>query len=130
MNRQMPRYAWVVVGLLVVSAIINFIDRGSLSVAAPSLSIDLGLSPSQTGIVLSAFFWTYSVFQLVFGWLIDRYSVRKVFAAAFFFLFLFKPLGPLPGGSFFVFFWRVLVATREASCWVSTFVDFISRAAH
>jgi MFS transporter, ACS family, D-galactonate transporter len=114
MNRQMPRNAWVVVGLLVASAIINFIDRGSLSVAAPSLSGDLGLTPSQTGIVLSAFFWTYSVFQLVFGWLIDRYSVRKVFAAGFF-LWSFATLGTgFAGGMSALIAWRLLLGIGES----------------
>jgi MFS family permease len=114
MNRQMPRYKWVVVGLLVVSAIINFIDRGSLSVAAPSLSGDLGLSPSQLGIVLSAFFWTYSVFQLVFGWLIDRYPVKKVFAAGFF-LWSFATLGTgSAGGMFALIGWRLLLGIGES----------------
>jgi ACS family D-galactonate transporter-like MFS transporter len=119
MNRQIPRATipgatWVVVGLLFISAIINFIDRGSLSVAAPSLSGDLGLSPSQTGIILSAFFWSYSIFQLVFGWLIDRYPVRKVFAAGFF-IWSFATLGTgFAGGMFGLILWRLLLGIGES----------------
>jgi MFS family permease len=36
------------------------------------------------GILLSAFFWTYSVFQIGSGWLVDRVEVRSAYALAFF----------------------------------------------
>jgi len=44
--------------LLVLSVLINYIDRGNLSIAAPLLKEELGISASQLGILLSAFFWT------------------------------------------------------------------------
>jgi MFS transporter, ACS family, D-galactonate transporter len=66
--------------LLSVSVLINYIDRGTLSIAAPLLKDDLGLSPSELGILLSAFFWTYAVFQIVSGWLVDRFEVNWVLA--------------------------------------------------
>ena len=38
--------------LLVFSVGINYIDRGSLSIAAPALSSELAFSPSQMGMLL------------------------------------------------------------------------------
>ena len=38
----------------VVSVVINYLDRGALSVAAPRISAELGLSPGQMGVVFSA----------------------------------------------------------------------------
>ena len=35
------------------------------------------------GLLFSAFFWSYSVFQLAAGWLVDRYDVKHVFSAGF-----------------------------------------------
>jgi MFS family permease len=35
------------------------------------------------GLLFSAFFWSYAVFQLVAGWLVDRYDVKHVFSAGF-----------------------------------------------
>ena len=35
------------------------------------------------GLLLSAFFWTYALFQIVSGWLVDRYDVRWVFGLGF-----------------------------------------------
>lgn len=69
--------------LLAVSVWINYIDRGSLSVAAPDISRELNLDPSQLGVLLSAFFWTYSFCQILSGYLVDRYPVKWVFAIGF-----------------------------------------------
>ena len=69
--------------LLVVVMCISFFDRGNLAVAAPILAPELGLSPWALGILLSAFFWTYALFQIVSGWAVDRIQVRLAYAAGF-----------------------------------------------
>lgn len=71
------------IGLLLASVCINYIDRGSLSVAAPVLSEEFSLSPRKLGNLLSAFFWSYTLFQLAAGWLVDRYDVKWVYAGGF-----------------------------------------------
>jgi len=70
--------------LLGLSVFINYIDRANLSVAAPMLQDELGLSHSQLGILLAAFFWTYALMQLLAGWLVDRFEVKWVLAIGFF----------------------------------------------
>jgi MFS family permease len=69
--------------LLTASLAINYLDRGALSVAAPLIVRDLNISPTQMGLLFSAFFWSYSSFQLVAGWAVDRYPVKWVYAAGF-----------------------------------------------
>jgi len=69
--------------LLFFSVFINYVDRGNLSIAAPLLKDELGLSASQLGILLSSFFWTYATFQIISGWLVDRFNVNWVLAAGF-----------------------------------------------
>src|SRR5438270_12800678 len=73
-----------VLTLLVIFVFINFIDRGNLSIAAPMLKDELGLSGSQLGVLLSAFFYTYALLQPVSGWLVDRVNVNWVMAGGFF----------------------------------------------
>jgi MFS family permease len=73
----------IAVALLAISVFINYIDRGSLSIAAPALKDELQLSASQLGILLSSFFWTYASFQIFSGWLVDRFNVNWVLAAGF-----------------------------------------------
>jgi MFS transporter, ACS family, D-galactonate transporter len=74
---------WGIVGVLLLAAVLNSADRSSLSIAAPQLARDLMLSPVQMGFLLSSFFWTYAIGQLVAGWFTDRFPVLWVFAIGF-----------------------------------------------
>jgi len=73
------------VGLLVfllgAAVFLNYVDRGAIGIAAPLMTVELGLDPKAFGFVLSAFFWVYAPVQLVVGWLVDRYSVYRLIAA-------------------------------------------------
>jgi MFS transporter, ACS family, D-galactonate transporter len=73
----------IVLVLLAFSAFINYIDRGNLSIAAPFLKNELGISISRLGILLSSFFWTYTVMLFLFSWVADRFDVNRVLAAGF-----------------------------------------------
>jgi ACS family D-galactonate transporter-like MFS transporter len=73
-----------IIFLLALSVFINYIDRSNLSIAAPLLQDELGLSNWQLGKLLSVFFWTYGCMQIPAGWLVDRFEVKWVFAAGFF----------------------------------------------
>ena len=77
---KLPSHLTRVAVVLSISVLINYVDRGTLSIAAPVLKEDLHLSPSQLGVLLSSFFWTYSVFQIVSGWLVDRFEVNWLLA--------------------------------------------------
>ena len=70
--------------LLSLSVLINYIDRSNLSIAAPLIKDELGISAWQLGKLLSTFFWTYALMQIPAGWLVDRFDVKWVFAAGFF----------------------------------------------
>jgi MFS family permease len=70
--------------LLALSVFINYLDRGNLSIAAPSLKNEFQLSATQLGVLLSSFFWTYSFFLPLSGWLVDRLDVKWVIASGFF----------------------------------------------
>jgi ACS family D-galactonate transporter-like MFS transporter len=53
-----------------ISIFINYIDREILSVSAPLLAKELGLLPRDLGVIFSAFFWTYSISQILAGRLV------------------------------------------------------------
>jgi MFS family permease len=82
-SARIPARLVAVLVLLGLSIFINYIDRGSLSIAAPLLEDELHISPARLGLLLSAFFWTYAGSQLFSGWLVDRINVNLVFAAGF-----------------------------------------------
>src|SRR6266478_3870730 len=75
---------WGVLTLLFLALFINYIDRGALSIAAPIIKEQFGMSPGKLGVLLSAFFWTYASFLLISGWLADRFDAGYVLAAGFF----------------------------------------------
>ncbi len=79
----LTRAQWIILTLLILSVTINYIDRGSLSVADKYLQSDFGLNHEQRGIVYSAFFWTYTGFMIFAGWLVDRFDVNRVLAVGF-----------------------------------------------
>src|SRR5207247_6102935 len=73
-----------IVALLAPAALHNYNDRGNLFIASSLLKDELKLSASQLGILLSSFFWTYSLFLPVSGWLADRFDAKWVMAFGFF----------------------------------------------
>ncbi|MSV35763.1 MAG: MFS transporter [Bryobacterales bacterium] len=52
-------------------------DRVSLNTPRPMMMKDLGLTNTQLGIAFSAFSLPYAFFQLVGGWIGDRFGVRR-----------------------------------------------------
>jgi MFS family permease len=77
---------WRVLALLVISGLLNYVDRANLSVGATNIQAELHLSNYHLGKLLSVFFWTYATFQLfgIAGWLVDRFNVCWALAIGFF----------------------------------------------
>lgn len=72
---ELSRKEWAVVGLLVFSVLVNYVDRSNLSLAIPLLERRFAFSALRAGELLSAFFWTYALVQItgIAGWLTDRF---------------------------------------------------------
>jgi ACS family D-galactonate transporter-like MFS transporter len=78
-----PRWLLATLILLSLSIFINYIDRGNLATAAPLIKDELGLSASQLGFLLTAFFIAYTPMQIVVGWLADRFGAARVLMIGF-----------------------------------------------
>ena len=81
-SRELRTFAPALI-LLGICALINYVDRGNLSTAAPLLKDELGISASQLGILPSAFLWTYTGMQSVSGWMVDCFDANRIIAAGF-----------------------------------------------
>jgi MFS family permease len=68
--------------LIFLICLLNYMDRGTLSVANPLIRKELGLSISQMGVLLSAFLWPYAFALLVAGGLVDRWRPRRMLTSA------------------------------------------------
>ena len=77
-GKNIPRLRWRIAWLVGVGVLINFLDRISLSVAAPQLQLTFSLTPAQMGLLFSAFFWSYAILQIPAGLLLDRFGVARI----------------------------------------------------
>ena len=59
---------------------IAYLDRVCISIAAPSIRAELGLSDTQMGLVFSAFTLSYALFEIPSGWFADRFGARAALA--------------------------------------------------
>ena len=68
--------------LLVISGVINYVDRASLAVGLPLIRQDLGISIAHSGVLLSAFLCAYAICQLPAGAAVDRFGARLLLSVA------------------------------------------------
>lgn len=94
------RVRWTILAMLFTVTVINYAVRAALSLAAPSLSAELGIDKLQLGVVFSAFGWSYCVAQMPGGWLLDRFGAVRVYLAA-------------------IVSWSLLTAAHSAVVWMS-----------
>lgn len=66
--------------LLCVMYFITYVDRVNVSTAASAFGAELHLSHTQIGLVFSAFAYPYLVFQILGGWIGDRFGPRRTLA--------------------------------------------------
>ncbi|MEO5808532.1 MAG: MFS transporter [Sphingomicrobium sp.] len=76
-----PVAALGLVLLLGLAVLLNYIDRGAIAIAAPLLKPELGLTATQFGLAVSAFFWIYAPIQFAVGYACDRWCVYRLLAA-------------------------------------------------
>jgi len=100
--------------LLVVSVFINYVDRGNLSIAAPLLKNELTISASQLGILLSAFFWTYTAMLFVCGCFVDRFDPSRVLALGYLVWSLSTAATGLVQGFAMLLFMRLILGIGES----------------
>ncbi|CAH1196871.1 MULTISPECIES: MFS transporter [Paenibacillus] len=73
---------WGIILLLLLGAVVNYLDRSNLSIANTTIAAEFGLSSTQMGLLLSAFLWPYALANLPAGWLVDKFGPKKMFAWA------------------------------------------------
>lgn len=115
--RPAGKFRHTAVVWLVIGGIINYVDRSSLSITAPAMVRDLGLSMTQIGLMGTVFAWCYAVAQIPTGWISDRVNARIVFAVS---LLVWSAATMATG--FFSALWvilacRAVLGIAEAPCW-------------
>src|SRR5580704_8667328 len=79
-SRATVKIRHLVLLLLSLMYFIAYIDRVNIAVTAPTLRKELGLTPTELGLIFSAFAYPYAGMQILGGWLSDRLGPRRVLA--------------------------------------------------
>lgn len=76
--QRLPRRRWWIGMFIGLGIMVNYIDRVTISVAAPQLTDAFHLTPAQLGILFSGFSWAYALLQIPAGLVLDRFGVTRV----------------------------------------------------
>ena len=119
----MPSQRWLhIIPVAFVMYTIAFIDRTNISLASPSLSLALHMSPPQVGAAAGMFFWGYLLLQIPGGYLAQRWSAKHLVS-----IFLIA-WGICSVGCGLVHTWRqfwmmrFLLGVAEGGVWPATLV--------
>jgi MFS family permease len=77
------RRGWIALFLFSLS-MINYMDRIALSIAAKPIALEFKLTPVGMGYLFSSFIWSYALFLLPMGFLIDRFGTKRMAAVGIF----------------------------------------------
>ena len=77
MKRLYLRPTTVVLVMLCAMYFITYLDRVNVSTAAVGFGKEFNLSKTEIGIVFSAFAYPYLVFQIIGGWVSDRFGAKR-----------------------------------------------------
>ncbi len=71
------RVPHIILGLLCLMYFITYIDRVNISTAASAIQDEFGFSKTQLGLLFSAFAYPYLLFQIIGGWVGDKFGARR-----------------------------------------------------
>lgn len=129
-RRAPSRFPLALASLLGAALLINYVDRGTVSTAAPLIKSEFGLDAFQTGLLLGAFFTTYVVSQPLMGILVDRLGAARVLAAGFTLWSVGTFLTGLSSGITALVALRLVMGVGESVCYPSGFALISQRVEH
>ncbi|AMM17693.1 hypothetical protein AX768_26345 [Burkholderia sp. PAMC 28687] len=97
MPNKIGKLRWGIVSMLVAPiTFVMTLDRAAMTIAAPTIQKELGLSLVEMSVILTVYFWAYALGQVPAGRLAERHGSRKVLAgtsALWSFMMILTPLG-------------------------------------
>jgi len=114
--KDTKKYAWVVVALLWVVALLNYMDRQMLSTMKPAMQIDIAELQSATnfGYLMAIFLWIYGFMSPISGIIADKFNRKWLIIGS---LFVWSGVTYLMGyaETFNQIYWlRALMGVSEA----------------
>ena len=119
MTEKKTNVRWVVAALMWSAIAINYIDRTVLAAAAPYITKEFSVTPSQMGIIMSGFFWSYALLQVPAGWFADKVGQKKTLGFAVAWWSVATALTGLGTGFKSILGFRVALGVGEAAAYPS-----------
>lgn len=113
MNRARGMNRWEALGILMVLAFLNYMDRSLLPPALNSIKKELGLSSGEAGALATGFFLVYALTAPLAGYLADRMSRKRILLFAVIMWSIVTALSGTAGGFASLLFWRALTGLGE-----------------
>jgi len=79
LNRQLPGLRWWIVALIFFAALINFLNRLTIAVLGPVMTVQLNLSSPQFAALTTSFLIAYTLSQGISGKLYDKIGTKRGF---------------------------------------------------
>lgn len=116
-TQGIPNLRWYIAVLLFFATIICYIDRLTISILAPVIKTDLGLTNLQYASISIWFLFFYSIFQTVFGRIYDKAGTRNGFIAAISIWSVSAMMHATAKGIAGFSIWRSVLGIGEAGNW-------------
>lgn len=110
---------WVLVGLLFLASVLNYVDRQTLAILAPTIQKELGMSDPQYATVNNFFLVAYTISYLVSGRLTDKLGPRTALALYISFWSVANMLTGLARSVAMLSAFRFLLGLGEAGNWTT-----------
>jgi len=117
LRRTPLAYRWWIGGLLFFSTVINYLDRQTLNVLAPTLKLEFHWSNADFALVIIAFRVAYTVMQTVGGRILDRLGTRDGLSLTVLWYSSVASLTALADGFWSFLGFRFLLGAGEAGNW-------------
>lgn len=104
--------------ILLILGLAGFVvmaDNWVVSPILPSISNDIGVSAARAALIITAYMLPFGLFQLVFGYLADRFGKRQVITVAMVFFTISTGLCSLAAGLTDLAIYRALTGVFAAS---------------
>jgi ACS family D-galactonate transporter-like MFS transporter len=99
---------------VLVLCTINYFDRAVISLCMPVMEKDLHFGPEVIGVILSSFFWGYTLAQIPVGWICDRVRAGTLLASSGILWGVFQIFTGFISSARVLMFLRALLGISEA----------------
>ena len=108
---------WQLCGVLFLATVLNYLDRQTMSILAPSLQKELHLDNEALGWLFAVFYYSYTFAQMAVGPILDRVNLRWAFVSAVCLWSVVSVLTGLANGFVALLIFRLFLGVVESANW-------------